>query len=291
MRHVLKTLGMDRRASRALLLAVAACVWPGAAWAQSGPGPSGPAAAQPGAPAPDSPGSGTPPPPPGAGTPAEAPPPAPLPPLPPPPLPPPAPSPWGGPDEFVAAEPPAPPSAQRPRLSAAVGMGASLDAVGFDDGDVRPIPSFFTVLGIGDGPYGFDIGAFASEAAGRHGTQSPIDRLALDAFGVIRPGNWYRPADTSYGLRVLRGLGAELGLGFERDGRSAVSGTRFLLHTGARADLPISPAGEPTELRLRIAARRGFGLFTPKLYGATASDFTNVEDSMVELYAALVVVF
>jgi hypothetical protein len=170
-------------------------------------------------------------------------------------------------------------------------MGATLDAVGFDDGDARVIPAFFTMLGIGDGPFGFDIGAFASQAAGRHGNQSPVERLALDAYGVIRPGAWYRPDDTSYGARVLHGIGAELGLGFERAGRSAVSATRFLLHTGARVDLPISPPSEPTELKLRFAARRGIGLYTPKIYGVTVSDALNVDDSAVELYGALVVVF
>ena len=33
------------------------------------------------------------------------------------------------------------------------------------------------------------------EAAGRHGNQNPVDRLAVDAFGVIRPGAWFRPDD------------------------------------------------------------------------------------------------
>ena len=148
----------------------------------------------------------------------------------------------------------------RPRLSAAVGFGSSFDAVGFDDGNTRAIPAFFSELGIGDGPFGFDLLAFASQAAGRHENQNPVDRLAVDLFGVIRPGAWFRPDDRSYGIRVLHGLGAELGLGFERDGRSAVSGTRFLIHTGARADLPLTPAREPTELRLRLAVRRGIGL-------------------------------
>jgi hypothetical protein len=179
----------------------------------------------------------------------------------------------------------------RPRLSAAVGMGSSFDAVGFDDKSVRAIPTFVSVLGIGDGPFGLDLGAYASEAAGRHGNQNPVDRLALDLFGVVRPGAWYRAADLDYPLRVLRGLAAELGLGFERDGRSAVSGTRFVLHVGARADFPLTPAREATELRLRIAVRRGIGLYTPKLYGSTVSDVTNVSDSAAELYAALVVVF
>ena len=285
---------MDRRSSCALLLALTALVWPSSgarAWGQRAGGGPAPPPAEPApppaapAPPPAAPEPLAPPdaPPPGA------PPPAGLP-MVPPAEPPPAPLP-GGPEETAVVEVSMPEPVRRPRLSAAVGMGASFDAVGFSDGNTRAIPSFFTVLGIGDGPYGFDIGAFASEASGRHGNQTPVDRLALDAFGVIRPGAWVRPDDTSYGMRVLRGLGAELGLGFERDGRSAVSGTRFLLHTGLRADLPLSPPSEPTELRLRIATRRGIGLYTPKLYGSIVSDVTNVDDSALELYGALVVVF
>jgi len=272
---------MDRRA-RALLLALTAGVLlPGArAWGQDAPAPG----AAPGPPPPAWPETGAPPD-------AAAPPPAaaPAPPIPPP-GPEPAPPP-GVPEATAVVEPFVRAPVQRPRLSAAVGMGATFDAVGFDDGNARVIPAFFAMLGIGDGPYGFDLGAFASQAAGRHGNQSPVERLALDAYGVIRPGAWYRPDDTGYGVRVLHGLGAELGLGFERDGRSSVSGTRFLLHTGARVDLPITLPGEASELKLRFAVRRGIGLYTPKLYGATVADALSVDDSTVELYGALVVVF
>ena len=42
---------------------------------------------------------------------------------------------------------------------------------------------------------------------------------------------------------------------------------------------------------MRLAVRRGIGLYTPKIYGSTVSDVTNVSDSAAELYAALVVVF
>lgn len=296
---------MDRRAARALLLALAAIACPlqARAW-----GPVAPVAPQvpPPAAAPETP-------PPAAAGP-ETPPPAVAPETPPPPAdaagawpappPPEAPAPadwplapgapemapWQ-PEETAVLELPARGPVRRPRLSAAVGMGGSFDAVGFNDGAVRAIPTFVSVLGIGDGAFGFDLGAYASEAAGRHGNQNPVDRLALDAFGVIRPGAWYRPADVSYQLRVLRGLAAELGLGFERDGRSAKSGTRFVIHAGARADFPLTPAGEPTELRLRLAVRRGIGLYTPMIYGSTVSDVTSVSDSAAELYAALVVVF
>lgn len=89
---------------------------------------------------------------------------------------------------------------------------------------------------------------------------------------------------------MLRTAAAELGLGFERDGRVTGSGTRFALHTGARVELPLTRTGQSSELRLRLAARRDVGLFTPKLYGATASDVTLVGDS-TEIYAALAVIF
>jgi hypothetical protein len=197
----------------------------------------------------------------------------------------------GQPEDAAVLESPAQPPVSRPRLSAAVGMGTSFDAVGFEDGDARAIPAFFSVLGIGDGRLGADLSVFASQAAGRHGTENPVDRLAVDLYGVIRPGAWIRPDDPKYQMRLLRGLGAELGLGLERDGRSAVSGMRFLVHTGLRVDFPLTPAREPTEVRLRLAVRRGFGLYTPRLYGNTVADVVHVRDSAAELYAALVVVF
>ena len=80
------------------------------------------------------------------------------------------------------------------------------------------------------------------------------------------------------------------GLGLERDGRSAISGTRFLVHLGARVDLPLTPVREASELRLRLAVRRGLGLYKPKLY-AHGGTSTSVGDTAAELYAALVVVF
>ena len=65
-------------------------------------------------------------------------------------------------------------------------MGATFDAVGFNDGNTRAIPAFFTMLGIGDGPFGFDLGAFASQAAGRHGNQTPVERLAVEGGWLPR---------------------------------------------------------------------------------------------------------
>jgi hypothetical protein len=193
--------------------------------------------------------------------------------------------------DVTPVEPPEAPLPWRPRLSLAAGMGATFDATGFAGG-THTIPAFFAVGGFGDGLTGFDLGSFASSASGRFhaGTDNPVDRLALDAFGVVRPAARLAPRDRRYRWRVLRTAAAEVGLGLERDGRVTGSGSRFTLHTGARLELPLTRAGEASELRLRLAVRRDVGLFTPKLYGANASDVTLVGDS-TEVYAALAVIF
>jgi hypothetical protein len=184
----------------------------------------------------------------------------------------------------------------RPRFSLAVGFGATFDATGFPDG-THLLPAFFGVGGFGDGLWGFDLGAFASSASGRFDTpeqlsvDAPVDRLALDAFGVVRPAARVRRDDWRYGYRVLHTLAAELGLGLERDGRSMVAGSRFEVHTGARVEFPLTPAGQPSELRLRLAVRHAIGLYTPEVaVSATGTAATAVGDS-TELYAALAVVF
>jgi hypothetical protein len=179
----------------------------------------------------------------------------------------------------------------RPRLSLAVGMGATFDSVGFTDG-THAIPSFFATGGFGDGLLGLDLQAFASSASGRFpATEAPVDRLALDVFGVVRPAARFRRGDTRYAIRVLHTVAVELGLGLERDGRAMGSGSRFVVHTGARFDLPLTGAGEASELRLRFGVRRALGLYTPQLAnGSSAADITFVGDS-TELYSALVLVF
>jgi hypothetical protein len=189
-------------------------------------------------------------------------------------------------EEMPAFEPPPP----RPRLSLAVGVGTSFDGAGFADG-THPVPAFFAEGGIGDGLGGFDLGVFASSAYGRFTGQgeTPIDRLALDAYGVLRPAARLKRDDQRYRMRVLHTLAVELGLGLERDGTTLGSGTRFEIHTGARVELPLAPPGQASELRLRLGFRRAFGLYTPQVLAATAT-LVSVGDSS-ELYAALAVVF
>ena len=148
------------------------------------------------------------------------------------------------------------------------------------------------MLGISDKLWGFELGVFVSQAAGRFGAENPVDRLAVDASGVLRVGMLVAPDNQRYATRVLRTVGVALGPSFEREGRSMMGGSRFAIATGARVELPLTPArGAEPELRLRLAVRRAFGLYTPLLYGSSAADVTAVHDSDLEIYGALVLIF
>jgi hypothetical protein len=186
----------------------------------------------------------------------------------------------------LAEEVAPPPPARRPRMAVSLGMGATFDNSGFQPQHTNAIPSFEAVGDVGDGAAGFSMGVYASSASGRYRSPDlPVDRLALDLMGVFRPFcARLRPTDTRYRARVARASGLELGLGYERDGQSALSGGRFGVHTGLRLELPLTPAGQATELRVHLAARRLLGLYEP-LVGATKVHDTN------ELYAALAVAF
>ncbi len=206
----------------------------------------------------------------------------------------PAEAPPAPPVETLAEAPLAPPP-PRPRFSLAVGMGATFDSTGFSDGG-HLIPAFFGVGGFGDGLWGVDLGAFSSSASGRFTSpanlkDAPVDRLALDAFGVIRPAARVRRDDQGYGFRVLHTVAAELGLGVERDGRTMVSGSRLEVHTGARIELPLTPRGQPSELRLRLAVRHAVGLYTPEVAVAQGSTAVTAVGDSTEFYAALAVIF
>jgi hypothetical protein len=289
---------MDRRRVRWLVLGLTAAVtlpMPAYSWAQTPPAPR-PIESPPQAPPPPPDVSAAPDVVPSAPPPQEAPPPPPPPVLQPPqppegPVPATVPTTWGPtePEEAVVGAAARGPIA-RPRLSAAVGFGGSFDSVGF--AGTEAVPEFVGVLGIGDGLLGLNVGGFAQSATRKQRqSDSPVDRVAVDLYGVVRPGALHRRDDRSFELRVLHSLAAEVGLGLERAGRSNISGTRLLIHLGATVDLPLTPANEPTELRFRLGVRRNIGLYTPKLYGATAADVTSVGDTAVEVYGALAFLF
>jgi hypothetical protein len=175
----------------------------------------------------------------------------------------------------------------RPRLTIAIGMGATFESTGLVPARTEPVPAFFATGGVGaDWPVGVELGAYASSASGRFMNEDqPLDRLALAAMGVVRPGAWPLALDDGrYGARCLRALGVELGLGIERDGTTVRAGSRWGLHTGARVELPLGPAGARKELRLRLGARRFQGFYTPQV------GLVTVENAF-DIYAALVSVF
>jgi hypothetical protein len=176
-------------------------------------------------------------------------------------------------------EPSRPPAPARPRLSAAVGMGTSFESAGLSPARTALVPAFFATGGVGvDWPVGVEAAAFASSSSGRFkAPDTPVDRLALALIGVVRPGLW------SF-ARVARTLGLELGLGIERDGTTVRAGSRVALQAGARAEFPLSATPATKELRVRLAARRMQGFYTPRVGTVDVGDG-------LELYVALVSVF
>jgi len=170
-------------------------------------------------------------------------------------------------------------------MSVAIGMGATLDSSGFSPVRTRAIPSFAVVGDIGDGVAGFGMGVYASSASGRYRPPDvPVDRLGLDVMAVLRPLAPRVAAGGGYLARAAGASGIELGLGLERDGLSALSGYRFGVHTGLRLELPLTPVGEPAELRLHVAVRHLIGLYEPLVASTSVGDTT-------ELIGALAVSF
>jgi hypothetical protein len=173
----------------------------------------------------------------------------------------------------------------RPRMTLAIGMGASFESAGL--GRTEAVPAFSVTGGVGaDWRVGVELAAFASSATGRFkAPDAPIDRLALSLIGVARPFAWVFPVgDHRYGVRVLRTFGLEAGPGVERDGSTQRAGSRWGLHTGVRLEVPIVPATSPSELRIRIGGRYMYGFYTPRVGPIEVGNGA-------ELYAALVTVF
>lgn len=170
----------------------------------------------------------------------------------------------------------------RPRMAIAIGAGATFDSSGFAPGVTKAVPSFAAVGDIGEGPAGFGLGVYASSASGRYArTDTPVDRLGMAAMLVLRPFALRLPPETArYSARVARTVGVELGLGAERDGQSALAGSRLGVHTGVRLEFPLTPPSAPTALRIRFAARRLIGLFEPLVGSTAVQDTTDLTASL-----------
>jgi hypothetical protein len=173
----------------------------------------------------------------------------------------------------------------RPRLTVAIGPGMTFESAGLSG--THAVPAFFATGGFGaDWRVGGELAVFASSALGRFkAPDDPVDRLAASGIAVVRPLAWALAADDArYAARLLRATGLEVGLGLERDATSLRSGSRWGLHLGGRVEVPLGPAGQASELRLRLGARRMQGFYTPTVA------MTEVGNTL-ELYTALVTVF
>ena len=198
---------------------------------------------------------------------------------------------WETPPSSAGTEPPtaaaempdAPALATRPRLSAAVAMGASLDVDSSPIGKAFVAPAFAGELGFGDGPWGFDLRLLSSQASGRT-ADAPPDRLAVDVMLAIRPWAARRRVDMRWVARLARSATVDVGLAGERLSAGPVHAYRAGLVLGARLDFPLTGASaEPGELRLRLGVRR-------MLAGEGTVGTTRSRDSS-EALAGLVVIF
>ncbi len=190
----------------------------------------------------------------------------------------------------AAAEPTTVSFPSRPKLDVAVGMGASFDDAGLSAAGLSPVPAFFAMGGFGEGTLGGELGVFSNNATGRYRQPNvPVDRLAFDAMVAIRPAAGALPGDDRYRMRVLRTVAFDLGFGYERDSRITARPeevNRFGVRIGGHVDLPLTPAGASSELRVRLAVRRLIGVWEE-----TFPDGDTAPDSRVEMFAALAAVF
>ena len=84
---------------------------------------------------------------------------------------------------------------------------------------------------------------------------------------------------------------AELGLGLERDSRVVVAGSRWEIHTGARIELPLTPAREAERAPAAPGGPAGDRPLHPRGLGRLGERATTSVGDSTELYAALAVVF
>jgi hypothetical protein len=178
-------------------------------------------------------------------------------------------------------------AADRPKISVAVGVGASFERSGLAPARTDTVPTFFAVGGFGDGILGIDLGLTATTASGRfRAPDAPVDRLGADAMLVVRPwAIWSADIEAlSFSRSLLRTIAAEAGLGYEHDSRGVRAGGRTGARLGARVDVPLFPR-DPSQLRVRFAVRRFIGFYVPQV------DATEVKDTGLEAYGALAVSF
>ena len=193
-------------------------------------------------------------------------------------------------DSSVRAEPA---FRARPRLSAGVGMGASLDRTGLVGSRTVPVPAFQVQLGFGAGFLGVELRVFSTQASGRYHQRPadggppdmPADRLALDALLAVRPFAPRFPESLRWIDRSLRMVTINLGLAAENASVGAPSALRVGPVLGGHIDLPLSPALAPSTLAFRVSARK-------MIAGERqASDTVTISDTALDLLGGLAVTF
>jgi hypothetical protein len=175
----------------------------------------------------------------------------------------------------------------RPRFDVAVGMGMALETSGFASDRSEPVPAFQAMIGIGDGTLGLVTRLLAVGAAGRfHGSNTPVDRLAVDVLLALRPFARSAPG-ADWPSRLRRSVTFLVGPAVETVTGSARSDRRLGAVVGFHTDLPVvllhGQAGE-ADLRIRIGVRRMFG------QKAQVRDVV-VQDTGGEVFGSIVVVF
>ncbi len=167
----------------------------------------------------------------------------------------------------------------RPKLTAGIGMGMSIDRAAPNPRPDTPIPSFFALGGVGAGLVGGEVRAFANGARG-----DQITRVTGELVLALRPLAFFRAVDTRYAVRVARTVAIDAGVAYERVSRGIPTAHRPGVVVGGHFEMPIGHATSPKELRLRLGGRKMFG-------GKVTIADNQVGNSAYELFGMLVVVF
>jgi len=184
-------------------------------------------------------------------------------------------------------------------MELAAGMGVSRDYEDLERNDLKNVPVFHVMGGFGAGILGVNFAFSSTQALGRSRSPFLVDRLAGEALLVFRPAAVVAPWRDSahYLARVARAFSAAVGPAYEHVSASRPRGGRFGVRVGGHIDLPLSPAREPSELRLRVGVRRFLGFDRAVLTtGANdpcrpAQSCRRVGDTQLEVLGALAVVF
>lgn len=169
----------------------------------------------------------------------------------------------------ASADPPAQAGADasaepdRPMFALSIGMGFSPESFSTAAAPGAPStrPSSLSFLFDGEimGHGGLGLLARMVGLGGEEDKRIGYDRVVATAALEVRPAAIAGAPATSAGERLLRRLGGELGLAYERVNAGANDTYRIGLHLGVHADVPLGGSGDRgLFLRVGVARRIGF---------------------------------